>query len=69
MCFMAGANAIFTGGRMLTTETNEWNEDAAMFNRWGLKGLESFEYQKIASMDHTEAVEQSKETVEQPVAI
>ena len=41
MCFMAGANAIFTGERMLTTPTNGWDEDISMLDRWGLKGMKS----------------------------
>ncbi|KAF4984764.1 hypothetical protein FZEAL_125 [Fusarium zealandicum] len=43
MCFMAGANAIFTGEKMLTTECNGWDEDAAMFGRWGLEPMKSFD--------------------------
>jgi biotin synthase len=43
MCFQAGANAIFTGEKMLTTECNSWDEDAAMFGRWGLVPMKSFE--------------------------
>jgi biotin synthase len=42
MCFMAGANAVFTGEKMLTTECNGWEEDRAMFGRWGLKPMPSF---------------------------
>ena len=42
LCFLAGANAIFTGEKMLTTECNGWDEDGAMFERWGLKGMKSF---------------------------
>ncbi|SPO06738.1 probable biotin synthase [Cephalotrichum gorgonifer] len=42
ICFMAGANAIFTGEKMLTTECNGWDEDSAMFGRWGLKPMKSF---------------------------
>lgn len=42
MCFMAGANAIFTGEKMLTTDCNGWDEDAAMFGRWGLEPMRSF---------------------------
>jgi biotin synthase len=38
---MAGANAIFTGERMLTTPTNGWDEDISMLDRWGLKGMKS----------------------------
>ena len=41
MCFSAGANAVFTGEKMLTTECNGWEEDKAMFDRWGLKPMES----------------------------
>lgn len=42
LCFLAGANAIFTGERMLTTDCNGWDEDAAMFGRWGLSPMKSF---------------------------
>lgn len=40
---MAGANAIFTGEKMLTTPCSGWDEDKAMLGRWGLRGLRSFE--------------------------
>ncbi|TDZ62088.1 Biotin synthase [Colletotrichum trifolii] len=43
LCFMAGANAIFTGEKMLTTDCNSWDEDDAMFGRWGLEPMKSFE--------------------------
>lgn len=43
LCFMAGANAIFTGDKMLTTECNGWDEDRAMFGRWGLTPMKSFD--------------------------
>ncbi|KAH8100512.1 biotin synthase [Cristinia sonorae] len=42
MCFMAGANAVFTGESMLTTPCSGWDEDKGMMRRWGLEGLESF---------------------------
>lgn len=42
MCFMAGANAIFTGEKMLTTDCNGWDEDSAMFGRLGLSPMKSF---------------------------
>jgi biotin synthase len=41
LCFMAGANAIFTGEKMLTTDCNGWEEDKAMFKRWGLRPMET----------------------------
>lgn len=36
LCFLAGANAVFTGEKMLTTACSGWEEDLAMFKRWGL---------------------------------
>ncbi|KAK3900223.1 hypothetical protein C8A05DRAFT_45891 [Staphylotrichum tortipilum] len=51
MCFMAGANAIFTGEKMLTTECNGWDEDAAMFGRWGLEPMKSFQKSRMPSGD------------------
>ncbi|KAK3347583.1 biotin synthase [Neurospora tetraspora] len=39
LCFMAGANAIFTGEKMLTTPCSGWDEDKAMFDRWGLRPM------------------------------
>lgn len=43
LCFMAGANAIFTGEKMLTTDCHGWEEDNAMFGRWGLEPMKSFD--------------------------
>ena len=42
LCFMAGANAVFTGERMLTTDCSGWDEDKAMMDRWGLRPMGSF---------------------------
>ncbi|KAF2129584.1 biotin synthase [Dothidotthia symphoricarpi CBS 119687] len=39
MCFQVGANAVFTGEKMLTTACNGWEEDKAMFERWGLRPM------------------------------
>ncbi|KAJ3186154.1 biotin synthase, partial [Irineochytrium annulatum] len=36
LCFMAGANSIFTGDTLLTTPNNAYNEDQAMFETLGL---------------------------------
>ncbi|ETS83585.1 Biotin synthase [Pestalotiopsis fici W106-1] len=41
MCFMAGANAIFTGEKMLTTECNGYDEDKQMFDTWGFVPMKS----------------------------
>ncbi|ODV59549.1 biotin synthase [Ascoidea rubescens DSM 1968] len=42
LCFMAGANAIFTGKKMLTTMCTGWDEDKAMLRKWGFKPMKSF---------------------------
>lgn len=47
MAFLAGANALFTGHRMLTTPTSSWDEDKAMLQRWGLTGMKSFETKRL----------------------
>ncbi|KAJ3260974.1 biotin synthase [Boothiomyces macroporosus] len=43
LCFNAGANAIFTGEKMLTTDAVGWDVDAEMFKTWGLRQMKSFE--------------------------
>lgn len=43
LCFMAGANAVFTGEKMLTTEAVGWDEDKVMFERYGMKPMKAFE--------------------------
>lgn len=54
-CFMAGANSIFTGEKLLTTENNDLNEDMHMFDILGLKPREAF---KNAKEEHLpEAIE------------
>jgi biotin synthase len=37
LCFLAGANSIFYGEKLLTTDNPSRNEDAALFARLGLK--------------------------------
>ncbi|KNE71296.1 biotin synthase [Allomyces macrogynus ATCC 38327] len=39
LCFMAGANSIFTGDKLLTTGNNDWTADQQMFDTLGLIGL------------------------------
>lgn len=45
-CFMAGANSIFTGDKLLTTDNNDLEEDKRMFEILGLKPRESFKNAK-----------------------
>jgi len=51
MCFMAGANAVFTGEQMLTTPCSPWDEDKTMMARWGLDGMRSFEQANVAKKE------------------
>jgi biotin synthase len=41
LCFMAGANSIFTGDRLLTTPNPGEDTDAALFRKTGLKPMPS----------------------------
>jgi hypothetical protein len=40
LCFLAGANSIFVGGKLLTTPNPEQDEDAALFALLDLKAME-----------------------------
>ena len=48
-CFMAGANSIFTGDKLLTTDNNDLTEDQQMFEILGLKPRKAF---KDAKEEH-----------------
>lgn len=49
MCFMAGANSIFAGEKLLTTTNPTFDEDMAMFQMLGLTPRESFKEEKMAA--------------------
>lgn len=49
LCFMAGANSIFTGEKLLTTDNNGLDEDMHMFELFGLKPRASY---KDAKPEH-----------------
>jgi biotin synthase len=42
LCFMAGANSIFAGDKLLTTPNPSYNDDMAMFDILGLKPRKAF---------------------------
>lgn len=42
MCFLAGANSIFDGDKLLTTPNNDRDEDMMMFDMLGLKSRPAF---------------------------
>jgi len=46
LCFMAGANSIFTGEKLLTTQNNELDEDMHMFELFGLTPRPSYKNAK-----------------------
>lgn len=41
LCFHAGANSIFFGGKLLTTDNPDEAHDTVLFRRLGLKGIEA----------------------------
>lgn len=45
-CFMAGANSIFTGEKLLTTDNNDLDEDRRMFDILGLTPRDAFKNAK-----------------------
>jgi biotin synthase len=49
LCFMAGANSIFTGDKLLTTGNAGDDADAALFARLGLKAMEIEEPISVAA--------------------
>ncbi|PWW77927.1 biotin synthase, partial [Tuber magnatum] len=42
LAFFAGANAVFTGERMLTTECSGFEADRKLFEKWGLVNMKAF---------------------------
>lgn len=46
LCFMAGANSIFAGDKLLTTPNPSFDEDNAMFDLLGLKPRTAFKNEK-----------------------
>lgn len=53
-CFMAGANSIFAGEKLLTTPNPDFNQDMEMFRLLGLKPREAFKKVKKAEPEKTE---------------
>jgi biotin synthase len=57
LCFLAGANSIFAGDKLLTTPNPAFNEDMELFATLGLKPREAFKYGRTKTTAGTEAVE------------
>ena len=50
LCFMAGANSIFAGDKLLTTPNPSFEADNAMFSLLGLTPMEAFKAEKNKSL-------------------
>jgi biotin synthase len=48
LCFMAGANSIFAGDKLLTTANPAFADDKQMFELLGLKPRASYKEEKVA---------------------
>ncbi|HTL81733.1 MAG TPA: biotin synthase BioB [Bacteroidia bacterium] len=46
MCFLAGANSIFAGDKLLTTPNPDFNEDKQLLDELGLHSRKAFKYGK-----------------------
>jgi biotin synthase len=55
LCFLAGANSIFTGDKLLTTANAGDDADAALFAKLGLKAFQGEEPMRYSSR-HPELV-------------
>src|SRR5579862_4097413 len=55
-CFMAGANSIFAGDKLLTTPNPSFEDDHAMFSLLGLSAMDAFKSSKLKA-------ESAKQTV------
>ena len=49
LCFIAGANSIFAGEKLLTTPNPSFDEDNAMFQLLGLKPREAFKVGEVVN--------------------
>jgi biotin synthase len=49
LCFLAGANSIFAGDKLLTTPNPEVDQDKMMFDLLGLTPRESFKEENVST--------------------
>lgn len=47
LCFLAGANSIFAGDKLLTTPNPEMSDDQALFDLLGLTPMKAFEHKAV----------------------
>ncbi len=52
LCFLAGANSIFYGDKLLTTENPEADRDQALFSKLGITPEASTIVAEVCNTDH-----------------
>jgi biotin synthase len=55
-CFMAGANSIFAGDKLLTTPNPNWDRDGEMFDLLGLKQRPAFKHEHQHKQEQSPAM-------------
>lgn len=51
LCFLAGANSIFAGDKLLTTPNPSWDEDEKLLEKLGLEPMQPFEEVTSAAIE------------------
>lgn len=71
LCFMAGANSIFYGCKLLTTPNPEESADLQLFNKLGISPAKSaYQYSEDTTAEHSPTQTKRKETLSAiPVAV
>lgn len=65
MCFMAGANSIFYGCKLLTTSNPDTHEDVILFRKLGINSARTRDYSDEA---HTLVIEEAIQQNQQPLS-
>ncbi|PCI63294.1 MAG: biotin synthase BioB [Gammaproteobacteria bacterium] len=66
MCFLAGANSIFYGCKLLTAENPETNQDIALFEKLGINTetiIDNNDEQQVTKQLYTAAVDQQHQDI------
>ncbi len=56
LCFLAGANSIFVGDRLLTTDNVEYDDDSILFEKLGLEDMPLEAAPSIGTLDSVQSV-------------
>lgn len=59
LCFLAGANSIFTGEKLLTTPNNDFDADQLMFKVLGLTPKSPSFSDELSTADESEACQEA----------